>query len=300
MTLRRAVLVDASVYVFRAWHSMPDEIADDEGRPLNAVHGFARFLLDLLERERPAHVAVAFDEALESSFRNDFYPAYKANREPAPEQLRFQFSCCMDFARALGLCVLSDPRFEADDLIGTLVMRMRSRGFGALIVSADKDLSQLLGEHDQQWDFARDQRWDQRGVLDRHGVDAHQIADFLGLAGDSVDNSPGVPGIGKTTAAALLRHFGSLDALLERVEELPFLRGIRGAAAHATRLRAHREQALLSRRLATIACDAPLPDDIGEITRRPVARDELDRVLERLRFGPLTRRRAQAQLIESS
>lgn len=294
--MRQIVLVDASLYVFRAWHSMPDEIFDDEGRPLNAVHGFARFLLELLERERPEHVGVAFDEALESSFRNDFYPAYKANREPAPDTLRFQFACCMEFARALGLCVLSDPRFEADDLIGTVVMRMRSRGFRSLIVSADKDLSQLLGEHDTQWDYARDQRWTRGGVLERHGVDAHQIADFLGLAGDSVDNIPGVPGIGKTTAAALLRHFGSLDALLERVEELPFLRSIRGAAAHATRLRAHRDQALLSRRLATIACDAPLPEDIGDAARRAVVREELDRVLERMRFGPMTRRRAYAQL----
>jgi DNA polymerase I len=287
-------LVDASLYVFRAWHSMPDEFHDDEGHPVNAVHGFARFLLELIERESPSHIAVAFDEALESSFRNDYYPAYKANRDPAPESLKRQFACCQRLARALGLTVLSHSRYEADDLIGTLLTRQRALGYRCVIVSADKDLSQLLGPQDQQWDYARQQRWGAEGVRDRHGVEAHQIADYLGLAGDAVDNIPGVPGIGPKTAAALLAHFGSLDAVLARVEEVPFLR-LRGAAQHAARLREHREQALLSRRLATIALDAPLPDDLADAQRRSADRVDLEDLLERWRFGPMTRRRALAQ-----
>jgi len=284
-------LVDASLYVFRAWHSMPDEFADAEGRPVNAVHGFTRFLLELLEREKPTHVAVCFDESLESSFRNEFYPAYKANREPAPDDLKRQFAYCQQVARALGLAVLADPRFEADDLIGTLLSRQRARGFRGVIVSADKDLSQLLCEGDWQWDYARQQKWDCAGVKERYGVHAHQIADYLGLTGDAIDNIPGVPGIGAKTAAALLEHFGALDALLERLAEVPFLR-LRGAAAHATRLHAHRDQALLSRRLATIALDAPLADDLGDAPRRFADRARLDELFERLRMGPLTRRRA--------
>jgi DNA polymerase-1 len=287
-------LVDASLYVFRAWHSMPDEFHDEAGQPLNAVHGFARFLLELVEREAPSHIAVAFDEALESSFRNDYYPAYKANREPAPESLKYQFACCQRLARALGLPVMSHGRYEADDLIGTLLVRQRAQGFRSIIVSADKDLSQLLGPQDEQWDYARQQRWGAAGVRDRHGVEAHQMADYLGLTGDAVDNIPGVPGIGAKTAAALLAHFGDLDAVLARVEEIPFLR-LRGAAQHAARLREHREQALLSRRLATIALDAPLPEDIGAAERRPALRPQLEELLERWRFGPLTRRRALAQ-----
>jgi len=287
-------LVDASLYVFRAWHSMPDEFHDDEGHPVNAVHGFARFLLELIERETPRHIAVAFDEALETSFRNDFYPPYKANREPAPDSLKRQFALCQRLTRALGLPVLSHGRYEADDLIGTLLMRQRAQGYHSEIVSADKDLSQLLGPGDEQWDFARQQRWGAAGVRERHGVEAHQMADYLGLAGDAVDNIPGVPGIGAKTAAALLAHFGDLDALLARVEEIPFLR-LRGAAQHAARLREHRETALLSRRLATIALDAPLPDDIGAAERRTVDRGALESLLETLRFGPLTRRRALAQ-----
>jgi DNA polymerase-1 len=286
-------LVDASVYVFRAWHSLPDEFHDVDGQPVNAVHGFARFLLELLEREQPTHIAIAFDEALESSFRNDFYAPYKANREPAPEALKLQFRYCQQLARALGLQVMCDARYEADDLIGTLLVRQRPLGFRGVIVSADKDLSQLLQADDEQWDYARQLRWRADGVMERHGVHAHQIADYLGLSGDAIDNIPGVPGIGAKTAAALLAHFGSLDALLQRIEELPFLR-LRGAAQHAARLREHREQALLSRRLATIALDAPLPPEITDGARRGADRGALERLFEQLRFGPLTRRRALA------
>lgn len=288
-------LVDASLYVFRAWHSMPPDFTDADGWPVNAVHGFARFLLELLERESPSHIAVAFDESLESSFRNELYPPYKANREPAPEELKRQFALCRRFAQALGLAVLRDSRYEADDLIGTLLARQRQAGFRGVVVSADKDLSQLLQEGDEQWDYARQQRWNAAGVKERYGVHAHQVADFLGLAGDAIDNIPGVPGIGAKTASALLEHFGSLDALLARLAELPFLRGIRGAASHAQRLAEHRDSALLSRQLATIALDAPLPADIGDAVRRRGDQAALGELLDFLRCGPLTRRRALEQ-----
>lgn len=284
-----AYLVDASLYVFRAWHSMPDDFTDSDGHPVNAVHGFARFVLELLERERPKHIAVAFDVALESSFRNALYPAYKANRDPAPESLKRQFGQCMAFCRALGLSVLADSRYEADDLIGSALHVLRAQGLSGLIISADKDLAQLLAPGDLQWDYARDLRWGHDGVKQRFGVHAHQIADFLGLAGDASDNIPGVPGIGAKTAAALLAHFDSLDALLARVEEVPFLR-IRGATQAAQRLREHRDQALLSRQLATVACDAPLPVDFG-LALCGVPQPELNPLLDQLRIGPMTRRR---------
>ena len=284
-------LVDASLYVFRAWHSMPaDQFRDADGWPTNAVHGFARFLLELLERERPRHIAVAFDEALDSCFRNALYPAYKANREPAPEELRRQFAHCKALCLALGLVVLAHAEYEADDLIGSAARAARAHGHRAVIVSADKDLSQLLDADDEQWDFARGLRWGVAGVRARHGVEACQIADYLALAGDAVDNIPGVPGIGQKTAAVLLAHFGSLDALLERVDEVPFLR-LRGAAQVAAKLRAHREQALLCRQLATIALDAPLCAAAPAYARMPADTDGLPALCEALRFGPLTRRR---------
>lgn len=285
-------LVDASLYVFRAWHSMPDEFRDADGAPVNAVHGFARFVLDVLERHKPTRIAFAFDESLDTNFRNALYPAYKANRDPAPPELKRQFGYCQQFCRALGLRVLADGHYEADDLIGTAAAHVRRQGHSALILSADKDLSQLLDDGDEQWDFGRNERWSTQGVKARYGVHAHQIADYLGLTGDAIDNIPGVPGIGAKTAATLLGHFGSLDALLERLAEVPYLR-LRGSAQHAERLREHREMALLSRRLATIARDAPLPEDFGSGERSPADQESLDALCERLRFGPITRRRLQ-------
>ncbi len=285
-------LIDASLYVFRAWHSMPDEFHDAEGWPTNAVHGFARFLLELLERERPQHIAVAFDEALDSCFRNRLYPAYKANREAAPEELRRQFRHCKALCAALGLNVLAHHDYEADDLIGSALHALRPRGFRGVIVSADKDLSQLLYEHDEQWDFARNQRWGQSGVKARHGVEARQIADYLALCGDAVDNIPGISGIGSKSAAVLLAHFGDLDTLLARVDEVQFLR-LRGAAQMAARLREQREQALLWRQLTTIALDAPLHEAEADFRRNGADAGMLDGLSEALRFGPMTRRRLQ-------
>ena len=285
-------LVDASLYVFRAWHSMPDEFRDVDGWPTNAVHGFARFLLDLLERERPLHIAIAFDEALDSCFRNALYPAYKANREPAPEELRRQFGQCKALCLALGLVVLAHREYEADDLIGSALHASRAQGHRGVIVSADKDLSQLLGDLDEQWDFARDQRWGAAGVKTRHGVHAHQMADYLALCGDAVDNIPGVPGIGAKTAVVLLAHFGSLDTLLARIDEVPYLR-FRGAAQAAVKLRANRELALLCRQLSTIALDAPL-DGARDFTRVAADGTILIALCNAVGFGPLTRRRLHA------
>ncbi|MEP6634997.1 MAG: 5'-3' exonuclease H3TH domain-containing protein, partial [Luteimonas sp.] len=159
-----------------------------------------------------------------------------------------------------------------------------------VIVSADKDLSQLLGEYDEQWDYARGQRWGMAGVRARHGVEARQIADYLALAGDAVDNIPGVPGIGAKTAAILLAHFGSLDALLERIDEVGYLR-FRGAAQAAVKLRSHREQAMLYRQLSTIALDAPLTGYAPPFARAAADAAAISALCEAMRFGPMTRRR---------
>lgn len=285
-------LVDASVYVFRAWHSMPDQFQDAQGWPTNAVHGFARFLLDLLERERPRHIAIAFDEALDTCYRHRLYPAYKANREPAPDALRRQFVHCRALCAALGLPVLAHHDFEADDLIGSALHAHRQAHRG-VIVSADKDLSQLLLEHDEQWDVARNLRWGMAGVKARHGVHAHQIADYLALCGDAVDNIPGVTGVGAKSAAVLLAHFGSMDELFERLDEVPFLR-LRGAAQMAVRLREQREHALLWRQLTTITLDAPLLGTRPGLLREDGDAQLLEGLCSTLRFGPLTRRRLSA------
>ncbi|MFC4764246.1 5'-3' exonuclease [Dyella koreensis] len=290
-------LIDGSLYVFRAWHSMPNEFTDVDGHPVNAVHGFTRFLCELLERVKPPHVAVAFDASLTTSFRNAIYPAYKANRELPPPDLEHQFVLCREVAEALGIVVMIDHSYEADDLIGSSLWSLRGHGFRSVIVSADKDFGQLLGEHDEQWDYARGLRWGPAGVHEKLGVHPHQVADYLALCGDAVDNIPGVPGIGAKTAAALLTHFGTLDALLERIEEIPFLR-IRGAASCAQKLREHGQSALLYRRLTRIALDAPVSNHADAWLRLNGDGARMDALCERLRFGPLTRQRLRA-LIQS-
>jgi DNA polymerase-1 len=286
-------LVDGSLYVCRAWFSQVPDVHDADGSPAHAVHGFTRFLLDLFERARPTHIAVAFDQSLTTSFRNALYPAYKANRPPAPADLVRQFAGCMEVAGALGATVLVDSRYEADDLIGSAVVRVRSQGFRNVIISADKDFGQLITAADEQWDFSRDERWDVAGVKRRLGVRPDQVVDFLALTGDSVDNIPGVPGIGPKTAATLLAHFDTLDALLARLEEVPFLR-LRGAGQAYVRIKQHREQALMSRMLSAIALDAPVPALTEQLLWRRPDTAVLDPLFDQLKFGPLTRSRCRA------
>jgi len=286
-------LIDASLYVFRAWHAVPSEFHDHDGAPVNAVYGFTRFLCDFLERAKPTHTVVAFDESLTSSFRNAIYPQYKANRELPPPELSIQFAYCKRVAAALGLCVLADAHYEADDLIGSAVTTSRAQGFRSVIVSADKDFGQLLCPDDLQWDFSRDLQWDAHGVKQRLGVRPDQVADYLALSGDAIDNIPGVPGIGAKTAASLLAHFGTLDAVFARIEEVPYLR-LRGAGQVYGRLKQYREQAMLSRALTGIALDAPVPATIEALAWAAPDHAELDSLLERLRFGPLTRARCRA------
>jgi len=290
--MRTLHLIDASLYVFRAWHAVPAQFADVDGAPVNAVYGFTRFLCDFLERAAPTHAAVAFDESLTSSFRNAIYPLYKANRELPPAELTVQFDYCKRIAAALGLRVLTDHQYEADDLIGSAATAARAHGFRAVIISADKDFGQLLGADDEQWDFSRNERWNAHGVKQKLGVRPDQVADFLALTGDAVDNIPGVPGIGPKTAASLLAHFGTLDALLARVEEVPYLR-LRGAGQVYVRLKEHRAQALLSRALTGIVLDAPVPGGIDELAWTSPDLAAIDPLIERLRFGPLTRARCR-------
>lgn len=288
-----AYLVDASLYVFRAWHSIPSDFTDVDDQPVNAVHGFTRFLLDFLERTKPTHAAICFDESLTSSFRNAIYPHYKANRELPPDELVRQFAYCREVARALGLTVLTDTSYEADDLIGSAVSALDQLDCSAIIVSADKDFGQLICDSVEQWDFSRDQRWNAHGIKQRLGVRPEQVADFLALMGDAVDNIPGIPGIGAKTAAILLAHFGTLDALLARSDEVAFLR-MRGAASASQKLREHAALAKLSRQLTGIALDAPVPRELNDYGCRKPDEEAIAALFDRLRLGPMTRARVRA------
>jgi len=290
MSLPPVYLVDASVYIFRAWFSMPDAFVNGAGEPTNAVYGFSGFLCSLLEQTAAEHVAVAFDESLTTSHRNEIYPDYKANRDPAPQDLKRQFGWARAVAEAMGLQCYGDGRYEADDLIGTLAAYWRARGHPICIVTADKDLAQLIGESDHWWDFSRNQKLNAAQLTEKFGVMPRQMADFLALTGDAVDNIPGVPGIGPKSAAALLRHFGDFDNLYARLDEVPAL-GIRGAASLRRKLLEHRDAAELARKLTVIETAVESALAAPELLRGEVDTARLNRLFDELAFGGMLRQR---------
>jgi 5'-3' exonuclease len=285
-------LVDASYFVFRAYFSMPPSMADADGNSTHALYGFARFLGDLIEEVRPQHIAIAFDESLETSFRNKIYPAYKANREPAPEDLKRQFELCRELCTYLGLAGFSSDEYEADDIIGTLAARMRERGLKSTLVTRDKDLSQLVRDGDVYWDYSGREKFHYHDIAERFGVVPERMADYLALTGDSVDNIAGVPGIGPKTAAAIFGEFHSLEHLYENLERVAALK-VRGAAMLPARLREHREAAFLARRLTTIACDMPIVAGLADLARRPPDVGALHAFYDRQKFGAMLRRQAE-------
>jgi len=284
---RGVYLIDASIYIFRAWYSVPVSLYNREGMPINALHGFAGFLGSFLEQVEPGHVAVVFDESLTSSFRNSIYPDYKANREDPPAELRQQFAWCRKLVRHLGLAEYASDTYEADDIIGTLAARLRRPGVPIVILSADKDLAQLLEPGDLFWDFARNRRYACADVPAWLGVEAGQVADWLALTGDSVDNIPGIPGIGAKTAAALLAHFGSLTELYRQVETVAGL-PLRGAARIQRLLQEHREAAMLARQLTGIAVDPEMAVSMDDLGRRKVAAHAVSAACEQLGLGRMT------------
>lgn len=290
MSLPPVYLVDASVYIFRAWFSMPDAFVNAAGEPTNAVYGFSGFLCSLLEQTGAEHVAVAFDESLTTSYRNEIYPDYKANREPAPAELKRQFAWARAVAEAMGLQCFGDDRYEADDLIGTLAEYWRARGHPICVVTADKDLAQLVGDTDHWWDFSRNQKLNATQLTAKFGVTPGQIADYLALTGDAVDNIPGVPGIGPKSAAALLGHFGDLDSLYARLEEVPSL-AIRGANSLHRRLSEHREAAELARKLTIIETAVESALAAPNLMRSEVDTARLNRLFDELAFGGMLRQR---------
>ena len=290
----RVYLVDASLYVFRAWFSMPDTLSDGEGRPVNAVYGFYDFVMRFLRATAPRRIAFAFDESLTTSHRNDIYPPYKANREPAPDELKAQFHRCRGLIGALGLNEVADARYEADDLIGALALRAQARGDAVVIVSSDKDLAQLVRAGDTWWDYPKRAAADGDAIAARFGVRPEQISDLLAITGDAVDNVPGVPGVGPVTAARLLRHFGSVAEVLARVAEIADM-DVRGAGRIEGLVREYAETIRLAHRLTTIDGSAPLPSGFScEVA--PGDRARLQQLSDELGFGRHRRRQWQKYL----
>ena len=286
--------IDASYFIFRAYHSLPPDMVDGDGNSTHALYGFARFLSDLLEQIRPERIAIAFDKSLrsETSFRNGIYPAYKANRDAAPADLERQFGLCREFCRHMGLAEFASAEYEADDIIGTLAARSRAAGLRNVLVTRDKDLSQLIRDGDVFWDYTGNARYQYHDIGPRFGAIPELIADFLALTGDSVDNIPGVPGVGKKTAAELFAVFGSLDELYANIDRVPSLK-LRGAAAIAVRLRAHKETAYLARRLTGIVCDMPLAATLDDLIPKPQDSAGLECFFDSHGFGSILRQQSR-------
>ena len=285
-------LVDASVYVFRAYHSMLPDMVDRDGNPVHAVFGFARFLGDLIERVRPRYIAVAFDQRAANSYRSRLYPPYKANREPAPVDLVVQFQHCRELCRHLGISAFVNPEYEADDIIGTLGCLMREEGVRSAFITRDKDLAQLVRSGDLYWDFGNRAQFGYHDIERYFGVVPERFADYLALTGDEVDNIPGVPGIGHKTAASLMKAFPSLDELYADLGRVVGLK-LRGARTLSERLREHRESVFLARKLTHITCDMQLGVDMEGLRRRHPNSPALSELYDRLGFGPFLRRQGE-------
>ncbi len=253
-------LVDGSGYIFRAYHALPP-LTRADGTPVGAVYGFCNMLYKLLadasDFEKPTHLAVIFD-AGRFTFRNDIYPDYKANRDDPPEDLVPQFSVIRDAVRAFNVPAIELEGFEADDVIATYAQQAKARGATVTIVSSDKDLMQLVNDDVTMLDTMKNRRLGIPEVHEKFGVGPEKVVDVQALAGDSVDNVPGVPGIGVKTAATLINEYGDLDTLLDSAEEIKQPKRRQNLIEFA-------EQARISRDLVRLRDDVPMPETLDEL-----------------------------------
>ena len=254
------MLVDASGYLYRAFHALPP-LTTRDGHPTGALYGVANMLRRLLGEHDPACIAVVFD-APGRTFRDDLFAQYKANRPPMPDDMRRQVEPLLTLVKALGLPLLRIEGVEADDVIGTLAVRARDAGMDVTIVTGDKDMAQLVDERIHLLDTMKNIRYDAAGVTEKFGVPPERIIDYLALMGDTVDNIPGIPGVGPKTAAKWINEYGSLDGLVANAEQ------IKGKIGE--KLRAGLAELPLSRQLATIHCDVDgLPECADLIAATP-------------------------------
>lgn len=264
-------LIDGSGYIFRAYHSLPPMTRPD-GTPVGAVYGFTSMLIKMLADSKATHLAVVFD-AGRRTFRQDIYPAYKAQRPDTPEDLIPQFAVIRDAVRAFNLPCIEQDGFEADDLIATLAKRAKAEGAQVTIVSSDKDLMQLVGDGISMLDPMKNRAIGPAEVMEKFGVGPDRVVDVQALAGDPVDNVPGVPGIGIKTAALLINEFGDLDALLQRAGEIP-------QKKRRENLMDHADAARISRDLVRLKDDVDVAQTVADLALAPpnpsLLRDFLD------------------------
>ncbi|MDQ1154917.1 DNA polymerase I [Brevundimonas sp. SORGH_AS_0993] len=282
----RLWMIDASAYIFRAYHALPPLTRKSDGLPVGAVQGYCNMLWKLLKdmkgADGPTHLVAIFDHS-EKTFRNTLYDQYKAHRPPPPEDLIPQFPLVREATAAFGVHCVELPGYEADDLIATYACKAREAGGEAVIVSSDKDLMQLIGGGVVMWDPMKDRRLAEPEVFEKFGVGPEKMIDLQALIGDSVDNVPGAPGIGPKTAAQLLDQYGDLDTLLARAQEIKQPKRRQTLIDFADQIR-------LSRELVRLTCDAPAPEAIEDFAVKDPNPEILSAFLETMEFRSLARR----------
>ncbi len=279
-------LIDGSGYIFRAYHALPPLTRSSDGLPVGAVQGFCSMLNKLLREmengARPSHLAVIFDKS-GKSFRNEIYPEYKAHRPPAPEDLVPQFALIRQAVEAFNVPSVEQDNYEADDIIATYAKKAEKSGAEVRIVSSDKDLMQLVSDRVTMFDSMKNKLVGPEGVVEKFGVPAEKVVDVQALAGDSVDNVPGVPGIGIKTGALLINQYGDLETLLSRADEIKQPKRRQNLIEFA-------DQARLSRRLVLLEQNVPVHTGLDAFTMRDSNPEKLVGFLKAMEFNQLTQR----------
>jgi DNA polymerase-1 len=273
-------LIDGTAYIYRAYHAIRS-LANSRGEPTNAVFGFTRMLIKLMEERSPKYVGMFFD-AKGPTFRHERYPAYKANRPPMPADLVSQLPNIKKITTAFNLPIFEQSGYEADDLIGSCARLAEEAGFQVVMVTGDKDFQQLVTPNAIIWDPMKDKVIDHASITAETGLQPHQIIDVMGLSGDSADNVPGVPGIGPKTALTLIRQFGSVARLYEKIDTIT-------KKKQKQNLITYRDQAQLSHELVTIDRQAPIDFDPEAFKARPADQKALAELYKKLEFRQLQR-----------
>ncbi|MDO9524178.1 MAG: DNA polymerase I, partial [Gemmobacter sp.] len=289
-------LIDGSAYIFRAYHALPPLTRKSDGLPVGAVAGFANMISRYVDgngtsKDAPTHVAVIFDHS-SKTFRNDLYPLYKANRPELPEDLRPQFPLTREATRAFNLACIEVQDYEADDIIATLARQAREAGGRCTIISSDKDLMQLVGGGVEMFDPMKNRQIGVAEVEEKFGVGPDRVVDVQSLAGDSVDNIPGAPGIGIKTAALLIQEYGDLESLLTRAHEIKQPKRRETLMENAAQIR-------LSRQLVTLKDDTPLPVGLDDLEVKAPDTQALLAFLTLMEFRTLTKRIADRLKVEA-
>jgi DNA polymerase-1 len=286
-------LIDGTSCIYRAYHAIPP-LTTSKGLPSNAVYGFAQTLRKILKSYGPDYIGVAFD-LKGPTFRHELYEQYKVERPPMPDDLGLQIPYIKKLVRAFNIPVFEKQGFEADDVIGTLVRKFSGSGLSVVVITSDKDMFQLVGEDCHVLDYINDKEYGRDAVREKFGVDPPKMVDLVGLAGDTSDSIPGVPGVGVKTAAKLLNRFGTLEEVLTNIEKVP------GKKLKAN-LKEYRDQAVLSKELSTLHTDVPIECDISSLRYEGPDIKALEALLKELEFVKLIKEviPAEAEAVKTS